>query len=164
MKLLRFVLAFGLVVPTLFATEIDLVKITAQNDPLPSYMYIVTNENSDIVEFGKKDLDAKGRIINKLVFPPDINDYGVVLKKKKGKNIVLMTGHNLGPIYGGGLEVNYLYNGITGTRRVFDMELVRSGNKWSVEVEGIEVNHLHFKLHWKRFFGVVGIKRVEIIK
>lgn len=148
----------------LFAKELNLVKITADKDPYPSIMYVVLNEASDIVEFGKKDLDKAGKVTKRTLFSTELDINGVVLKKKKGRKILVMRGHNIGPVYGGGLELDYLYNGITRRRKSFHMTLHREGDEWSVIAKDKKISHLHFKIHRKRFVGVIGIKKVIIKK
>ena len=151
-------------IPKVSPKSIDLISITSDVDKLPSVMYVILDDNHDITEFGKKDLDAKGRVIARTIFSTELDINGVVLKKKKGRKILIMRGHNIGPIYGGGLELDFLYNGITGSRKSFHVELVRQDNTWSVKVKDRTVSHLNFKVHRKRFVGVVGIRKVEIIK
>ena len=167
---LGFILAFCHVassvamIPNIPGKDIDLIAITSDTDRLPSIMYVVLDKNYEIKEFGKKDLDAKGKIISRTLFSTELDIDGVVLKKKKGRKILVMRGHNVGPIYGGGLELDYLYNGITGSRKSFHVDLDRQDNTWSVKVKDRKVKHLHFKVHRKRFVGVIGIRKVEIIK
>lgn len=148
---------------TVFSKEIDLVLITSDTDRLPTYMYVVVDENQDIIEFGKKDLDAEGKVMSRMVFS-QLDQEGVVLKKKKGRKIVIMRGHNCDPVLGGALELDFLYNGITNSRKKFHMELVRDNDEWKIHVKDQPVSHLHFKVHRKRFVGVIGIKRVQIVK
>lgn len=160
-----FCLVLGLVFScAVFSKDIDLVEITSDTDMLPSYMYVVLDKGGDIAQFGKKDLDAKGNVMSRQEFSISLGSDGVVLKQINGRDIVVMRGHNVGPVYGGGLELDYLYNGITGSRKSFDMELAREDNKWEVLVEGKKVSHLHFKVHRKRFIGVIGVRKVQIVR
>ena len=159
------IVAMGLAVSSLlFANEINLVKITSDADKVPSYMYIVLDKQGDISDFGKKDLNPHGKIISRVSFSTiEVLD-GVVLKKQQGRNILIMRGHNMDSVYGGGLELDFLFNGITGSRKSFDLELVKQSHNWSLQVSGETIRHLHFKVHRKRFVGVVGIRRVDILK
>ena len=63
------ILALGLVFcSSVFSKEINLVQITSDTDMLPSYMYVVLNQDGDIAQFGKKDLDAKGKVMARQQF------------------------------------------------------------------------------------------------
>lgn len=149
---------------SLFATiEIDLIKITSDTEPIPSFMYVTLDKHKNIAEFGKKDLDEHGDIVSRQIFSTELDYEGVVLKKQNGRDIVIMRGHNVGPAYGGLLELDYLFNAITGSRGRFDVSLEKQGDSWAVKVDDKTVHHLHFKVHRKRFVGVVGIRRVQIV-
>ena len=147
----------------IFANEINLVKITSDTDRIPSFMYVVLDKNHDISEFGKKDLDKNGDVAKRQIFSTELDYEGVVLKRQNGRNILIMRGHNVGPNYGGILELDFLYNGVTGSRKHFDISLTRDGQDWLVTVDGKAIHHLHFRVHRKRILGVVGIRDVQII-
>ena len=92
----------------IFANEINLVKITSDTDRIPSFMYVVLDKNHDISEFGKKDLDKNGDVAKRQIFSTELDYEGVVLKRQNGRNILIMRGHNVGPNYGGILELDFL--------------------------------------------------------
>lgn len=148
---------------SLYAREINLVLITNDCDRLPTYFYLRLDKHGDIREFGRKDLDTSGRIINRVAFE-NLNIAEVVLKRERGRKVVVMRGNNVGPVYGGHLELDYLYNGITHKRKSFSMKLVRDNDKWKIYSNNRPLSHLHFKVHRKRLIGVIGIKRVQIVK
>ncbi len=147
----------------LFAKEVSLVKITNDEDQNYSEMYVVVDEYNNITQFGKKEF-ANGKFFENFTYSNDLGYAGIVLKRLKERDVVILRGLNVGPQNGGALEIDYLYNGITGSRGVFNMELDRTSDSWQLMVKGRIIKHVHFKSNRKRFVGTIGIRSVQVVK
>ena len=86
----------------------------------------------------------------------------ITLKQKKSREIVNLTSSNFSQHQGGIITLDYLVNGITGSRDNLNLDLVRNSDDWSVERNGKPVSKLHFISNKKAFVGTVGIKKIEI--
>ena len=145
------------------AYEVSLVKITNEEEKIVSFMYVEVDDRNEITKFGKRDYLGT-ELLNSKQYPTEINDIGIILKRKSGRDIVILRGMNVGTIYGGDLEIDYLYNGITGRRKSYDLSLILENDSWKLQVGESIVHHLHMKSNRRRFVGTVGIKYIEIVK
>lgn len=142
-----------------FAGEVSLVKITNEEDREVSEMFIEVNENGDISQFGK-NIYLNGKKIKTDLYGDSLNYDGIVLERQRGRDVVILRGLNIDTLHGGGLEVDYLYNGITGSRSSFELELSRKDSRWSVQRNDKTIFSLHCVSHKKPFVGTIGIKKI----
>ena len=64
------------------------------------------------------------------------------------------------PIQGGPFKLDYLYNGIKGTRRSVELEAVREGNKWVIKFNGATVKRANVVSN--KFLGqVIGVSHIK---
>lgn len=95
--------------------------------------------------------------------------HGIVLcRDDSGKReVVRLSCPNCQANKGGTLELDYLYNGITGSRKEFEMDVHGPNTKdsWRLTIGKKEekIKHIHMVSHKKPFVGTVGIKKVKII-
>lgn len=85
---------------------------------------------------------------------------GATIIEQQGREAVRLEVEKFSVTKGGGVNMNYLYNGITGTRRITNLYLVRANNKFVLtDSSGKEINRLMVYGH--RILGaVVGIRAV----
>lgn len=85
---------------------------------------------------------------------------GVVLKEQSGHKVIVLKGQSFDHDRGGDVKVDYLYNGITGSRKEMELEIQFDGKKWQVYSNGGRISNLRFK--GKTVLGkVVGVASVE---
>ena len=136
--------------------------LTSSNDDnnIESHLGLKLNARGDILKLVEKSFQA-GVLTKTVEYSINQIISGLVMYKKKGRDIVDLQSDNLSSHNGGNLNLNYLYNGITGSYCTEELNLVRTGNRWSIEFEGRKITHAHFYLHIKRVFGTVGISHVN---
>lgn len=84
---------------------------------------------------------------------------GVVLKHQSGYDVIVLKSNDFEKDRGGNFQVNYLSNGLTGSRKDFPIEIDFDGTKWDVFHAGTSISRLDF--HVKKVLGqTVGIKKV----
>ena len=71
---------------------------------------------------------------------------GILLKKTDGYKVVIMKSENFALYKGGSIELDTLYNGATGERRSYHLELLRNGDDWSLERAQHKVERIHLKV------------------
>jgi hypothetical protein len=143
------------------AEEIRILKITNQEDKKISNFSVEVDEHLDIITFSKTSF-LKDKQVEKVVFPGELSYAGEVLEVRKGRDVVILRGLNVDTQNGGAIEIDFLYNGITGSRGKMALELDRTSDSWQLTKEGKIVTHLHLITNSKPFVGSVGIKRIQI--
>jgi hypothetical protein len=84
---------------------------------------------------------------------------GVVLKKQSGYDVIVLKSNDFEKDRGGHFSVNYLSNGLTGSRKDFPIKIDFDGTNWEVFHAGTSISKLDF--HIKKILGqTVGIKKV----
>ena len=142
----------------------DLMTVTNEEDTDLRKLYLVLDERSDVESIQMKTFTSKGKKINDQLFSPDKAESGIVIYEKKDRDIVKLISTNFAAHQGGNVDLNFLYNGITGSRKDFEFDLKRDGDEWGVFVDGKKVKGLHFVSNKKAFVGIVGVKEVKITK
>lgn len=160
--MLKCLFLFCVAVPSLvLANNIDILKITNQEDRSVSMMFIEVDAQNNISAFGKK-VFRNGILTERKKFPGDLSYSGIVLRRSKSKDLIILKSLNYDNKNGGSLEIDYLYNAISRERRVFVIELDRTSDSWQVSKSGRIIKKLHMVSNKVPLFGTVGIRRIEI--
>ena len=146
-----------------YGKEIKILNIINDEDKAVTSVLINVGEDNAIQGFRKLEV-LNHSILSNEYFDGSLDYSGVTLLRKKGRDIVILKSLNADAINGGALEIDFLYNGITGTRKQFLIEMDRTSDSWQVTRNGKIIEKLHFISNKKPFVGTVGIKRIAIIK
>lgn len=86
---------------------------------------------------------------------------GVVASERQGRDIVILKTKNFNSETGGVVVMDFLYNGVSGNRRTYQMKMSKLNGKFVVStMEGARINRLVFI--GNRVLGqVVGIKEIR---
>jgi hypothetical protein len=141
-----------------------LITVTNDEDTDLIKLYLVLDKNSDVEAFQMKTYTASGKKINDQTFDASEAETGIIIYKKEKRDIVKLISDNFAPHQGGDVELDFLYNGITGSRGDFGFDLKRDGDVWGVFVKGKKARSLHFVSNKKTFVGTVGVKEVIVTK
>lgn len=155
------IIACTLITNLAFANQINILKITNEEDKKISHFAVIVDDILNITEFTKTSF-LKGEQVEKESFPGELSYAGEVLEVRKGRDIVILRGINVDSQNGGAIEIDFLYNGITGSRGKMTLDLERTSNGWQVTKDGKIVTHLHLITNKKPFVGSVGIKKIEV--
>lgn len=166
MSLLR---TTALVIITIFnlnamAASQSLITVTNEEDSDLIKLSLIVDSHSDVTAFQMKTYTKSGKQINDQIFKAHKAETGIVIYKKEKRDIVKLVSKNFAPHQGGDVDLDYLYNGITGSRGKFGFDLRRDGDKWGVYVNGRKAKNLHFVSNKKAFVGTIGIKAVKVTK
>lgn len=89
---------------------------------------------------------------------------GIVLYETSRQQVAVLQGIHFDLTSGGPLTIDYLYNGLSGERRRFDLDLERTGGVWATEVDDSAGRRVFTKLFLKAkiFLGqIVGIASIS---
>jgi hypothetical protein len=146
------------------AAETTLVSITNDENSNVFKMVIATDENKDIQKFYKDTFDKKAKRIERKLIELAKIENGVNIERLDGHEIVNLKSDNFATHNGGHLELDTLYNGAKGTRKSYELELDRIGDKWEIKKNGKKVSLLHLKSNKVFLLGTVGIKDIQVKK
>jgi hypothetical protein len=153
---LSFILTFSLAAAR--AGETQILNVVNEVDGSRFNLIIVTDAEDNAI--GLK-LHAPAESLTKSYNVSNLKD-GVVLKQEGKHRVIVLSSHDFDKSRGGHFKMNYLSNGITGSRDEMEIE-VDYDDGWKVFLEGEKIRGLRFE--GRSVFGkVVGIKRVTAIK
>lgn len=147
---------------TLYAAEIQIAKVTNEEDSKVVKLMLLTDERTgDITGFRHDSFHQDGRLSDSVNEDlSQVDDPGLLLKHSDGHDVVIMKSENFAFHNGGDIELDTLYNGATGERRSYHFELVRSGDQWQLERNRRKVKRIHLKSKKVFLLGTVGIADV----
>ncbi len=87
---------------------------------------------------------------------------GAVVLVKKGKEIMkIKFSSNFDSVYGGAFDMDYLHNGIKGSRKQLQLDLGKNGAKWEVSVKGKAAKNLNVIAKKAAVVGTIGIEEIR---
>ena len=156
-------LLMSLVAGQVFAAEQELAKITNDEDKKLTVLYVeVDDETSDAKKLIQRVYSEQGKVEIELKFSTLEVKKGVVLNKKKKREIVKLKSENFSAHNGGHAMIDTLYNGATGKRKSYEIEVLRNGDEWALAKDGEEFTRMHFVSHKVIGLGTVGIKKITM--
>jgi hypothetical protein len=148
---------------SLQAREHRLVTITTDEDK-DVFVFVIESDqrNRNISKFHQDLYDQHGVLIERETFPIAAISMrsGLVLNEKEGRVVVRMTSENFESHNGGHVLIDTLYNGVTGSRRNYEYEVVRAGQTWELVQDGRPVRSIHLRSKRVLAIGTVGIAGV----
>jgi hypothetical protein len=145
-----------------FAALTKLVSATNEEDTNSMVISLITDSSSDVTGINVKLISKSGSVkIDKNHNTEDVYS-GFTLMEKEGRKIVRLESNNFSGHQGGAVIIDYLYNGITGSRAALILDLSRDGDKWNLTYKGSKTRKLHFVSHKKMLIGTIGVKRVIV--
>ncbi len=145
-----------------FAVETRICLITTDIDAEQTELFIETNDNGDLDTVRLyTTLDSK--VTDDEFYPAETAiAEGIVASERDGRKIVVLRPKNFTPTDGGIISLDYLYNGIKGTRKTFDLKLVKVAGKFVLTAGGTKINHLYFIGNRAAIIGtLIGIKEIR---
>jgi hypothetical protein len=150
-----------------FALDHTMMLITNEEDSeIVKFVLETDSDNAEIQAMRKITLNKNHKVIDLEIFHVrDVMRDGAVMSEGSGRKVVILrtkSGFNI--TNGGNIRLDYLYNGITGKRKDFNMVLKRVGNTWKNFKGSKAFKQLHFVTNKKAFIGAIGVKEIKIVK
>lgn len=138
------------------AKDIKVLSVTQVGKSTVWDLYISTGE--DLIAEGLKMYDNDDKTWKS--FDTSNLSKGVVLKKEGNHDVIILKSQDFEHDRGGHFKVDYLSNGIVGSRKDFPIKIDFDGSQWQVFHNGEAINRLDF--HLRTLLGeTIGIKKVD---
>lgn len=135
-------------------------SITNEEDNGIIALQLVTDDNKDITHLKLIFKNEKNEVDSIDKYTAQKAADGIVLYKVDGRDVVKLRSDNFSTHQGGEIELDYLYNGITGSRGIKKIDLSRNGDDWVLSDESNELKRLHFVSNKKAIIGTIGVKKI----
>lgn len=139
----------------------EVVSITDNDENTEIYKLVVKvdKKTQSLIEF-YKDTYSNGVKINRTVLSPEdlTTNSGVIMEERDGFNVLNLKSDNFDYYRGGRITIDTLYNGFTGERRGYDVELAKDKVGWKLFSNKKVVTKFHIKVHRIIMMGTVGIR------
>lgn len=148
---------------TAFANMTKLAVITSEFDKDVMDFYVITNAKNSIDSIRYIQTTPEGRIFDDVTVPAEevMKQAGVVIVERNGYDAVILQVENFNVDQGGIVKLNYLYNGVTNTRHLKRLKLLKKAEKFSLsDLEMNPVNRLFLTINYIRVVGIVGVRNI----
>lgn len=137
------------------AKDLKILTVTNNDDGVTYDLFIDANEEmkaKGLKMYDRSEKDWTNFEISNL-------SNGAILKEEGSYKVILLKSNDFEPDRGGHFKVDYLYNGITGSRKEMPVSIDFDGHAWKVFHNGSEIKLLDFQV--KKFLGkTIGIEKV----
>lgn len=144
----------------IYASEVQLMKITNNLDNEHSVFSIETDQDGDIIKFVQTGY-LKEREIYRMEISIEDAYNGITIYKRQGRNIVDLISKNLTHHNGGNITLSYIFNAITGTIKKEEIDLIRDADEWKILHQNKVVKDMHCLVNKKPIVGAVGIHSIQ---
>lgn len=155
-------LVAGLILSFNAFSQEEVLSVTDNDDNTEIYKLVVKvdNKTQSLKEIYKDTYSADGKKIKRTVLnPEDLTTYnGVIMEERDGYNVLNLKSDNFDQDRGGRITIDTLYNGFTGERRGYDVELAKDKVGWKLFSGKKIVTKFHIKVNRVIMLGTVGIK------
>lgn len=142
---------------SVMAADILISTATSDVDSVVTKLWVTTDEFGEATGLKMTFNDGTP---DKSFTPAQVRS-GMVLKKVDSYDVVVIKSRDFEVDRGGHLTMEYLSNGITGSRNDKELEIEFNGAGWELFHDGRDVDKFHFK--GRKILGkLVGIKDVQI--
>lgn len=159
-------LVAGLILSFNAFSQEELLSVTDNDDNTEIYKLIakIDKRTQSLKEFYKDTYSADGVKIKRTVLNTSdlTTDAGVIMEERDGYNVLNLKSDNFDHDRGGRITIDTLYNGFTGERRGYDVELAKDKVGWKLFNGKKVVTKFHIKVNRVIMLGTVGIKTFEM--
>lgn len=143
-----------------FAASHKVLTVTSDRDQDTTVLTVETNAAGEATAL-KVVTTGNGLLVNSNSFSMEQARQGRAILFKSDKYEVIRLGleSRFEPIYGGPVKLDYLANGITGSRKTMSLEAVREGDRWVVKSNGATVTKAFVKSN-KVMGKVIGVSKI----
>jgi hypothetical protein len=158
---MKLILTFFLFTALAHAEVFKLAEITSEFDKDVSHFYLETDDSHKIHSMRYVTIMPNGGIFEDVTLTAEeIMDRGAVLVVRDNHEAVRLEVEKFDLYQGGGVKLNYLYNGVRNTRGIKRLQLVLENGAFFLKDGDKKINRMFFKANWVRVLGVVGIREI----
>ncbi len=148
---------------TAFANMTKLAVITSEFDKDVMDFYVITNAKNSIDSIRYIQTTPEGQVFDDVTVPVErvMEQQGVVIVERNGYDAVILQVENFNVDQGGIIKLNYLYNGVTNTRHLKRLKLLKNAETFSLsDLEMNPVDRLFLTINYIRVVGIVGVRNI----
>ncbi|MFY7991951.1 MAG: hypothetical protein ACOVP4_01555, partial [Bacteriovoracaceae bacterium] len=141
----------------------DILVIKNDIDTNIVVISLISDDSGKLIQMRKVQTSALKKVLADEKFTLSDLKTGATVLVRKGNDVVkIKFSAGFDPIYGGTFEMDYLYNGIKGTRKQIDLDLRKSGQSWEVTKNNKKVMSLNVIAKRAAIVGPIGIEEIKI--
>ncbi|MCP4914851.1 MAG: hypothetical protein GY909_17160 [Oligoflexia bacterium] len=154
---LTMLLGIQLLVTQAYAAQTKIFAVTNNDDNKVYDLYLETDDDDQAVGLKMYDRALK----EWEAFNINNINKGAILKQSGDHKVIILRSNDFEKDRGGHFTVDYLSNGITGSRKDMEISVDFDGTTWAAFYNGDKISMLDFRV--KTVFGkTVGIKKVTV--
>jgi hypothetical protein len=160
----NFIVLFLILSCSAFATETKIVTITSDVDRDSTVFYLISNPDGSIDGMRFITTNVFGRVETDETHPVErVMAEGMVLFRQGNYEAVRLKLEKFNPMNGGDLKIDYLFSGVSNTRRALRLVLVKTDNGFTLRnAQATEVLRLRVLGNWNPILGLVGIREIVV--
>ena len=143
----------------------EVIATITNDENLEVYTFVAqTNDDTNSITAFFKDDYLNGKKTERELLPSQelIEGSGVVLEKRGSQTVINLKSDNFDLEQGGHVTIDTLYNGVSGERKAYDLQLSKSSEGWRLfRGDGI-IKKLHIVTNKKFLLGTVGVKEIQM--
>lgn len=163
MRKLLIVLGLLLISNLVLGEEFKILDVTNDQDEQDYEFIIKTNSKNQITHFYKDTYENSSFIERENFKVAEIENGGIVLERRLGQDVIKMFSKDFAPNKGANIEVQYLFNGVTGRRNSVFIKLRKDHNQfWNLYTKKEElISLMDITVNYKPFVGPIGIRSID---
>lgn len=158
-----FTLAMIISIFNVVKAEEKIVATVYNDESSTTYKLVVDSSDGRTMKNFYKDVYEKGQKVRREALNPQvIMSKGMVLEQRDKHVIMKLQSNNFDLDQGGIVTVDTLYNGATGERRGYDIQLAQDRTGWALFQKGKMVKEIFIQTNKVMLIGAVGIKNLVL--
>lgn len=162
-SLFAFSLLLSIGIHSFAAKASEQTLATISNDENKNTYLLVVDSSEDHRQIQKfyKDVYANGKKVSREALDYRVLDRPGMILEQRDKYVVLkLKSSNFDEEQGGIITVDTLYNGASGTRKTYEIQLAQDKNGWALSSNGKSINKIFIQTNKVMMLGTVGIKNL----
>lgn len=147
-----------------FASEV-LCTISSDIDNNTAKLTYDIDQDSNSITHIYQESYENGKLTSKDEL--DVNSLthgGIVLLQKDKTIVVRVWSDNFDQNLGGVMYLDTLYNGLSGERKQYELDMYKTNNGLTLANNKVEFNKMKFIAKRSKLFGVIGIEKINFSK
>lgn len=133
----------------------------SRDDSKTVYKLVVESKDGRSIRVFYKDVYEQGKKIRRdLLDPADLMKTGMILEQRDSHIVMKLKSNDFDKEQGGVVVVDTLYNGATGERRSYEVQLAQDKAGWTLFKQGKAINEIMIQTNRVMVLGAVGIKNL----
>jgi len=159
------IFVFSAIFNLTYAVEKVLCLVTSDVDKDFGKMVYELDEDGRSIKHLYKESYSNGTLTNREELQiKDLLGSGIVLNKIDKHVTVRMYSHNFDAESGGVIYLDTLYNGVTGERKEYVIEVNHDGENAHMIFNKLEFSRMNFIAKRSKILGIIGIDKVNFMK